>query len=62
MANEHFKDVSSKTIALAANSYDLFESSKTDEKRGSLGLVFLNLKFEEPILRYSLRNPFHPFA
>jgi len=46
MDDEQFKEALSKVISLAAKSYDLFESSKTDEKCGLLGFVFLNLKLE----------------
>ena len=57
-----FKDALCKVIGLAANSYDLFESSKTDEKRGILGFVFLNLQLEGTTLRYDLRKPFEQLA
>jgi len=56
------KDALSKIISMIANSYDLFESSKTDERRSLLGFVFLNLKLEGPTLRYDLRKPFEQFA
>ena len=62
MADDQFKDALCKVIGLAAKSYDLFESSKTDEKRGLLGFVFLNLKLEGPTLRYDLRKPFDQLA
>src|SRR5277367_2296504 len=62
MADDQFKDALCKIIGLAANSYDLFESSKTDEKRGLLGFVFLNLRLEGPTLRYDLRKPFDQLA
>jgi site-specific DNA recombinase len=45
-----------------AKSYDLFESSKTDERRGLLGFVFSNLQLEGATLRYSLRKPFEQFT
>ncbi len=61
-ADEKFKDALCKIISLAAKSYDLFQSSKTDEKRGLLGFVFLNLKLEGATLRYDLRKPFEQFA
>ena len=61
-ADGEFKDALCKTISLAAKSYDLFESSKTDEKRGLLGFVFLNLQLEGSTLRYTLRKPFEQFA
>jgi site-specific DNA recombinase len=61
-ADEKFKDALSKVISVVAKSYDLFESSKTDEKRGLLGFVFSNLQMEGPTLRYTLRKPFEQLA
>ena len=61
-ADGSFKDALSKVLALASKSYDLFEGSKTDEKRGLLGFVFSNLKLEGSTLRYTLRKPFEQFA
>lgn len=40
----------------------MFESSKTDEKRGLLGFVFSNLELEGATLRYTLIKPFEVFA
>jgi DNA invertase Pin-like site-specific DNA recombinase len=62
VADEKFKDALCKILSLVAISGDLFESSKTDEKRGLLGFVFSNLQLEGPILRYTLRKPFEVFA
>jgi hypothetical protein len=62
LADGKFKDAISKVLSLTAKSYDLFESSKTDEKRGLLGFVFLNLQLEGATLRYTLRKPFEQFA
>ena len=60
-ANEMFKDALSKIISLASRSCDLFERSKTDEKRNIIGFVFSNLQLEGSTLRYILRKPFHIF-
>jgi hypothetical protein len=40
-ANDKFKDALSDTLTLISKSHDLFESSKTDEKRRLLGFVLL---------------------
>lgn len=61
-ADEKFKDALSKIIALVSNSHNFFESSKTDQKRGLLGFVFLNLSLEGTTLRYTLRKPFEQLA
>lgn len=61
-ADDKFKDALSKIISLAAKSYDLFERSKTDEKRGIIGFVFSNIQLEGATLRYTLRNPFTVFS
>ncbi len=61
-ADEKFKDALAKIIALVGKTYELFESSKTDEKRGLLGFVFSNLQLEGATLRYTLRKPFEVFA
>jgi hypothetical protein len=61
-ADDKFKDALSNVIKLVSKSYDLFESSKTDEKRGLLGFVFSNLQLEGSTLRYTLRKPFEIFT
>ena len=61
-ADEKFKDALSKIVCLISKSNEMFESSKTDEKRGLLGFVFSNLELEGATLRYTLRKPFEVFA
>ncbi len=61
-ADDKFKDAMCDIIGLVGKSYDLFESSKTDQKRQLLGFVFSNLKLEGPTLRYTLRKPFDVFS
>ena len=61
-ADEKFKDALAKVVSLVGKSYELFESSKTDEKRGLLGFVFSNLQLEGTTLRYTLRKPFEVFT
>ena len=57
-----YKMTLSNIIALAGKTPILFRSSKTDEKRHLLGLVFSNLQLEGATLRYTLRKPFNVFA
>jgi hypothetical protein len=61
-ADEKFKDALAKVVSLVGKSYELFDSSKTDERRGFLGFVFSNLQSEGTTLRYTLRKPFEVFA
>ncbi len=49
-------------VSLVAKTTRLFESSKMEEKRKLLGLVFSNLQLEGSTLRYTLRKPFDLFA
>ena len=57
-----FKGTLSDIVALMTKTPILFRSSKTDEKRHLLGLVFSNLQLEGATLRYTLRKPFDVFA
>ncbi len=61
-ADDKFKDALCNIISLTAKGADLFESSKTEQKRGLIGFVFSNLKLEGVTLRYTLRKPFEVFA
>ncbi|MDR3560876.1 MAG: hypothetical protein P4N59_05485 [Negativicutes bacterium] len=60
--NLNFKEALSNILILMSKSYDLFESSKTDEKRKLLGFVFSNLQLEGATLRYTLKKPFDLMA
>ncbi len=42
--------------------YELFESSKIEQKRKLINYVFSNLELEGVTLRYSLRKPFDLMA
>jgi len=61
-ADSKFKDAMCDILTLVSKSYDLFESSKTDQRRQLLGFVFGNLKLEGVTLRYTLRKPFEVFS
>lgn len=61
-ADDKFKDAMCDILTLVGKSYDLFESSKTDQRRQLLGFVFGNLKLEGATLRYNLRKPFEGFS
>ena len=45
-------------IPLASRAADIFEHSKTDEKRQLLAFVFSNLKLRGRTLEFSMRSPF----
>ena len=62
MGDADVKMAISFIVSLVAKTTRLFESSKIEEKRKLLGLVFSNLQLEGPTLRYTLRKPFDLFA
>ena len=45
-------------ISLASRAADLFEPSKTEQKREPIAFVFSNLQLRGKKLEYSLRSPF----
>ena len=45
-------------FSIAHMAYELFESSKIEQKRKLISYVFSNLELEGVTLRYSLRKPF----
>jgi hypothetical protein len=61
-ADARFKTALSGLVKLAAKTKNLFESSKTEEKRQLIGIVFSNLQLEGSTLRYTLRKPFDLFV
>ncbi len=60
--NEQFKIALSSLLGLTSNIAELFDRSKTDEKRQLIGYMFSNLELEGSKLRYTLRKPFDLFA
>lgn len=57
-ADETFKNTLITSFRLANKASQLFESSKTSEKRELINFVFSNLKLRGAKLEYALRKPF----
>lgn len=57
-AGEDFRITVYKVLSLASRLYDLFISSKIDQKRQLINLVFSNLSLRGATLEYRLRKPF----
>ena len=57
-ADETFKITVNTVFSIASMAYELFESSKIEQKRKLINYVFSNLELEGVTLRYSLRKPF----
>lgn len=57
-ADETFKVTVNTVFSIASMAYELFESSKIEQKRKLINYVFSNLELEGATLRYSLRKPF----
>ena len=57
-ADETFKITVNAVFSIAKKTYELFESSKIEQKRKLINYVFSNLELEGTTLRYSLRKPF----
>lgn len=57
-ADETFKINVNTVFSIANMAYELFESSKIEQKRKLINYVFSNLELEDVTLRYSLRKPF----
>ncbi len=54
-----FKMTVESLFSLASRAYDIFESSKIEQKRQLITFVFSNLALRGAKLEYSLRKPFH---
>jgi len=57
-ADETFKITVNTVFSIASMAYELFESSKIEQKRKLINYVLSNLELEGVTLRYSLRKPF----
>ena len=57
-ADETFKITVNTVFSIASIAYELFESSKIEQKRKLINYVFSNLELDGVTLRYSLRKPF----
>jgi hypothetical protein len=56
--NSDFRTTLETLISLASRAVELFESSKTEQKRQLISLVFSNLRLKGKKLDFSLRSPF----
>ena len=57
-ADKVFKNTTITAFQLLSQAYELFECSKTDQKRRLINFVFSNLKLNGEKLEYTLRKPF----
>ena len=57
-ADKVFKNTTITAFQLLSKAYELFECSKTDQKRRLINFVFSNLKLNGEKLEYTLRKPF----
>lgn len=60
--DDSFKTTVESLFSLASRAYDIFMSSKIEQKRQLIAFVFSNLMLRGAKLEYSLRNPFHLMA
>lgn len=61
-ADEQFVVTVSTLLDLASRAYELFQSSKVEQKRKLISLVLSNLKLEGKNLTYSITKPFDLFV
>jgi hypothetical protein len=54
--DETFKLTVNTVFSIASMAYELFESSKIEQKRKLINYVFSNLELDDVTLRYSLRK------
>lgn len=60
-ADEAFNVTVSSLMGLASRAYELFESSKVDQKRQLMSFVLSNLRLKGKNLEFSMRKPFDAF-
>jgi hypothetical protein len=58
MGEEGFRATLETLISVASRAADIFERSKTEQKRQLVAFVFSNLKLRGKKLEFSLRSPF----
>lgn len=56
--DDSFKMAVEGLFSIASTAYEIFESSKIEEKRQLIGFVFSNLALKGVKLEYTPRNPF----
>lgn len=57
-ADKNFKNAVITAFELASKAYQIFQDSKTEEKREIINYIFSNLQLEGQKLGYTLRKPF----
>ena len=57
-ADQNFKITVNTVLSIASKAFELFESSKIEQKRKLINFVFSNLELKGATLRYSLKKPF----
>lgn len=60
--DDSFRTTVESLFSLASKAYEIFESSKIEQKRQLIAFVFSNLTLRGATLEYSLRNPFSLMA
>ena len=55
---DQFRTTLESLISLASRAADIFERSKTEQKRQLIAFVFSNLALKGKKLEYSMRSPF----
>lgn len=58
-ADDSFKVTVSTLVSVASRAYELFMSSKNEQKRQLINFMFSNLQLKGAKLDYTLRTPFH---
>jgi hypothetical protein len=61
-ADEKFAITLTSLISLASRAYEIFESSKIEEKRRLINFMFSNLRMNGQKLEYALNTPFDLMA
>jgi site-specific DNA recombinase len=58
-ADKEFGITLTSIISLASRAYEIFESSKIEQKRQLINFMFSNLRMNGEKLRFNLRKPFN---
>ncbi|HSQ98134.1 MAG TPA: hypothetical protein VLL98_05480, partial [Rickettsiales bacterium] len=58
-SDEQFGITLTSLVSLASKAYEIFESSKIEEKRQLINFMFSNLRLNGTELRFSLKQPFN---
>ncbi|HSQ97142.1 MAG TPA: recombinase family protein, partial [Rickettsiales bacterium] len=58
-SDEQFGITLTSLVSLASKAYEIFESSKIEEKRQLINFMFSNLRLNGTELKFSLKQPFN---